>query len=426
MSRVLRFRRVVLGISGGVDSAVSALLLKRKGYEVIGVFMRNWDIKDEKGHCQSDTDAEDAEWICRRLNIPFQEVNFVKEYWNDVFTYMLEEYKAGFTPNPDILCNKNMKFSTFLQHAQDVHNTEIIATGHYARNSFGEDLQYYDPDKGARLLQGIDRWKDQTFYLSQIPQKSLKHTMFPLGDYTKDVVRKIAESAKLDRVAHKKDSTGICFIGSRNFQEFISEYIEDKPGEFIDLDTNEVVGHHQGIHQWTVGQRCLLPGMKKAYYVGEKQKDSSSIFVVAGVDHPALYSSTLFTEPFYWICGPPDQLFTEGQFECMFRFQHTHPLVPCVITTHTNNPWHRSPTSNDMVISLAEPLRAITPGQFAVLYNGDECLGSARIKRAGPSLYTLNTNDCRTHILKEREQTKSLVCSQKSKVKTKLSEGTDD
>ncbi|XP_064102504.1 mitochondrial tRNA-specific 2-thiouridylase 1-like isoform X3 [Macrobrachium nipponense] len=340
------------------------------GYEVIGVFMRNWDIKDEKGHCQNDVDAEDAEWICRRLDIPFQEVNFVKEYWNDVFTYMLEEYKAGFTPNPDILCNKNMKFSTFLQYAQDVHSTEVIATGHYARNSFGEDLEYYDPNTGARLLQGIDRWKDQTFYLSQIPQKSLQQTMFPLGDYTKDVVRKIAENAKLDRVAHKKDSTGICFIGTRNFQNFISE--------------------------------------------------------VAGSDHPALYSSTLFTEPFYWISGPPTQLFTEGQFECMFRFQHTHPLVPCVITTHTNNPWHRSPTSNNMVISLAEPLRAITPGQFAVLYSGDECLGSSRIIRPGPSLYTLNINDCRTRILKEREEKKSLVCTQKLKVKTKKPESLDE
>lgn len=407
---------MILGMSGGVDSAVSALLLKRKGYEVIGIFMRNWDIKNEKGHCQSDIDAEDAEWVCRQLDIPFREVNFVKEYWNDVFTYMLDEYKAGCTPNPDILCNKNMKFSTFLNHARDTHNTEVIATGHYARTSFGEDLQHYNPSKGARLLQAVDRWKDQTFYLSQIPQKSLQHTMFPVGDYNKDVVRKIAESAKLSRVAHKRDSTGICFIGTRNFQDFISEYIEDKPGQFIDLDTREPVGYHQGIHQWTVGQRCLLPGMKKAYFVAEKQKESNNIIVVAGSDHPALYASTLFTEPFYWIHSPPPKLFSEGQLECMFRFQHTHSLIPCVITTHSNNPWHHSPTQNNMAISLAEPTRAITPGQFAVLYHGDECLGSARIMRPGPSLYTLNVNECRTRILQERAEEPSLVCSQKLNV----------
>ncbi|KAK7066246.1 hypothetical protein SK128_024996 [Halocaridina rubra] len=409
MSRLLRFSRVVLGISGGVDSAVSALLLKRKGYEVIGVFMRNWDVKDEKGHCQTDVDAEDAEWVCRRLDIPFHEVNFVKEYWNDVFMYMIDEYKAGYTPNPDILCNKNMKFSAFLNHARETHDSEVIATGHYARSSYGEDLEYYDVKKGAKLLQGIDRWKDQTFYLSQIPQKSLQHTIFPLGDYNKDVVRKIAESAKLDRVSQKRDSVGICFIGNRNFQDFISEYIEDKPGKFIDLDTGEAVGDHKGIHQWTVGQRCHIAGMKKAYFIAEKQRDSNNIHVVAGSGHPALYSSTLFTEPIYWIHRPPDQLFSDGQLECQFRFQHTHPLVPCIVTTHTDNPWHCSPTQNNMVVSLAESQRAITPGQFAVFYLGDECLGSARILRPGPSHYTLNIDNCRTRILGERKTEQSFL-----------------
>ncbi|XP_069162359.1 mitochondrial tRNA-specific 2-thiouridylase 1 isoform X3 [Procambarus clarkii] len=384
MGGITRFSRVVLGMSGGVDSAVSALLLKRKGYEVIGVFMRNWDEKDEKGQCTGDVDAEDAEWVCRRLDIPFREVNFVKEYWNDVFMYMIEEYKAGFTPNPDIMCNKKIKFSPFLQYAKDNFNSEVIATGHYARTSYDDDLKNYDPKKGARLLQGIDRLKDQTFFLSQISQNSLQHTMFPLGDYNKDVVRKIAESANLDRVAKKRDSTGICFIGSRNFQEFISQYIEDKPGNFIDLDSREVVGTHRGIHQWTVGQRCNIGPFPQPYFVAEKHPEANNIYV------------------------------------------NTSPLVSCVLTPHTRNPWHHSPTQN-MVVSLAHPLRAVTPGQYAVFYLGDECIGSARILRPGPSLYALNINDCRTFILKERERQSSHSYIDKNRGRNvKKQESTED
>ncbi|XP_069162358.1 mitochondrial tRNA-specific 2-thiouridylase 1 isoform X2 [Procambarus clarkii] len=393
MGGITRFSRVVLGMSGGVDSAVSALLLKRKGYEVIGVFMRNWDEKDEKGQCTGDVDAEDAEWVCRRLDIPFREVNFVKEYWNDVFMYMIEEYKAGFTPNPDIMCNKKIKFSPFLQYAKDNFNSEVIATGHYARTSYDDDLKNYDPKK---------------------------------GDYNKDVVRKIAESANLDRVAKKRDSTGICFIGSRNFQEFISQYIEDKPGNFIDLDSREVVGTHRGIHQWTVGQRCNIGPFPQPYFVAEKHPEANNIYVVAGTNHPALFTSIVFTEPIYWIHSPPSHLFTMGQLECHFRFQNTSPLVSCVLTPHTRNPWHHSPTQN-MVVSLAHPLRAVTPGQYAVFYLGDECIGSARILRPGPSLYALNINDCRTFILKERERQSSHSYIDKNRGRNvKKQESTED
>ncbi|XP_050731296.1 mitochondrial tRNA-specific 2-thiouridylase 1-like isoform X2 [Eriocheir sinensis] len=369
--------------------------LLSQGYEVTGVFMRNWDEKDEKGHCTGDADAEDAEWVCRKLDIPFHEVNFVKEYWNDVFMYLLEEYKAGFTPNPDIMCNKRVKFSTFLKYAQENHNAEVIATGHYARSSFGEDLENYDVRKGARLLQSFDRIKDQTFFLSQIPQQSLQHTIFPIGECSKYLVRKIADTASLSRVAEKRDSTGICFIGTRKFQEFITEYIENKPGNFIDLETQQVVGTHQGIHQWTVGQRCKLSPFPLPYYVCEKHVESNNIFVVSGTDHPALFTSIFFTEPVFWIHSPPPQLYSQGQLECHFRFQNTAPLTPCVITSDGSNPWHLSPTQNNMVVSLAKPLRAITPGQFAVFYLGEECLGSARILRPGPSSYTLNVNNCR-------------------------------
>ncbi|XP_076057036.1 mitochondrial tRNA-specific 2-thiouridylase 1 isoform X2 [Oratosquilla oratoria] len=399
-----RFRRVVLGVSGGVDSAVSALLLKRKGYEVIGVFMRNWDLGDETGHCSNDADAEDAEWVCRKLDIPFHEINYVKEYWNDVFMAMVEDYKAGLTPNPDILCNKNIKFRPFLNHAKEVLNADVVATGHYARTSFGEHLEKYDPRNGVRLLRAMDRQKDQTFFLSQIDQTALQHTMFPLGEYTKDVVRMIAKSAGLDRVASKKDSTGICFIGSRNFQDFIAEYIEDRPGDFIELETGEVIGKHRGIHMWTVGQRCNIPGKKNPYFVAEKLPDSGNITVVAGTKHPALFSSTMLTESLYWIHKPPQDLYTQGHLECQFRFQNTQPLVDCVATPDDLNPWHRSPTQNNVFISLAHPKRAITPGQYAVLYQGDECLGSAKIIRPGPSLYTMDTGGCRTRLQQEREE----------------------
>ncbi|KAK4296636.1 hypothetical protein Pmani_030882 [Petrolisthes manimaculis] len=408
MSRLLRrFSRVVVGVSGGVDSAVTAILLKRKGYEVVGVFMRNWDERDEKGHCTADIEAEDAEWVCNKLGIPFHEVNFVKEYWNDVFTYVLDECKSGFTPNPDIMCNKMIKFSPFLKYAQDTHGAEVIATGHYARSSFGEDLENYDLNKGAKLLRSIDLHKDQSFFLSQISQYALQHTLFSIGDYSKDVVRKIAESVNLDRVAHKRDSTGMCFIGNRNFKDFLSEYLEDQPGSLIDVDTNEVVGEHKGLHLWTIGQRCHcnhLVSSPQPYFVVEKNVESNNIYVACGTNHPALFTTTLFTEPVYWIHSghPPSQLYSQGQLECQFRFESQTPLTECVLTTHDINPWHSSPSNSGMIVSLAKPLRAVTPGQFAVFYLGDEVLGSARILRPGPSLYTLNVESCRTSILLER------------------------
>ncbi|XP_076057037.1 mitochondrial tRNA-specific 2-thiouridylase 1 isoform X3 [Oratosquilla oratoria] len=400
-----RFRRVVLGVSGGVDSAVSALLLKRKGYEVIGVFMRNWDLGDETGHCSNDADAEDAEWVCRKLDIPFHEINYVKEYWNDVFMAMVEDYKAGLTPNPDILCNKNIKFRPFLNHAKEVLNADVVATGHYARTSFGEHLEKYDPRNGVRLLRAMDRQKDQTFFLSQIDQTALQHTMFPLGEYTKDVVRMIAKSAGLDRVASKKDSTGICFIGSRNFQDFIAEYIEDRPGDFIELETGEVIGKHRGIHMWTVGQRCNIPGKKNPYFVAEKLPDSGNITVVQDEDHPALYSSIIVTEPMGWINRPPSSLYQSRPVNGQVQMEGKYwKRLECMAMLIPKNPWHRNPVSDHFRIVLPSPEHAITPGKYAVLYQGDECLGSAKIIRPGPSLYTMDTGGCRTRLQQEREE----------------------
>ncbi|XP_043218232.1 mitochondrial tRNA-specific 2-thiouridylase 1-like isoform X3 [Amphibalanus amphitrite] len=317
-----QIKRVVCAMSGGVDSSVAALLLKQKGYEVLGFFMRNWDIRDEQGVCKADQDAEDAAWVCKKLQIPFQEVNFVKEYWNDVFSEMIRDYESGITPNPDILCNRHIKFTALLEHARHTVGADALATGHYARTSAGEFATEYSGQQ-VRLLKAVDRLKDQTFFLSQVPQKALRRTIFPLGEFTKGVVKKIASSAGLERIAARKESMGICFIGKRNFSEFIAQYVDPRPGNFEDF-------------------------------------------------------------------------YGRGMLECEFKFQHTESLVPCVVTSRTHNPWHRSPSKNDLTVSLANPLRALTPGQFAVFYRGDECLGSARILRPGPSQFDLDVDSCRT------------------------------
>ncbi|XP_043218226.1 mitochondrial tRNA-specific 2-thiouridylase 1-like isoform X1 [Amphibalanus amphitrite] len=390
-----QIKRVVCAMSGGVDSSVAALLLKQKGYEVLGFFMRNWDIRDEQGVCKADQDAEDAAWVCKKLQIPFQEVNFVKEYWNDVFSEMIRDYESGITPNPDILCNRHIKFTALLEHARHTVGADALATGHYARTSAGEFATEYSGQQ-VRLLKAVDRLKDQTFFLSQVPQKALRRTIFPLGEFTKGVVKKIASSAGLERIAARKESMGICFIGKRNFSEFIAQYVDPRPGNFVDLETREVVGRHNGVHQWTVGQRCNIAGLARAYFVAEKLTDSGDILVAPGHDHPALYSSTVHAGQPHWIHSPPEDFYGRGMLECEFKFQHTESLVPCVVTSRTHNPWHRSPSKNDLTVSLANPLRALTPGQFAVFYRGDECLGSARILRPGPSQFDLDVDSCRT------------------------------
>lgn len=219
------FRRVVVGISGGVDSAVAALLLKNKGFEITGVFMRNWDIRNEIGNCMVDQDYEDAKWVCEKLRIPFAEVNFVKDYWNDIFSDFIEKYQNGYTPNPDILCNKYIKFDKFFNLAKTKFNADAVATGHYVRTSFGPYLEDFKPNVDVRLYSGIDAVKDQTFFLSQVPQTSLRYFMFPVGIYFKRKIKQIAEEAGLRKIVKKKESMGICFIGRRNFKHFISEVI---------------------------------------------------------------------------------------------------------------------------------------------------------------------------------------------------------
>ncbi|KAL9704211.1 hypothetical protein quinque_007729 [Culex quinquefasciatus] len=370
------FRRVVVGVSGGVDSAVTAYLLKRKGFDVRAAFMKNWDLIDENGYCSGEQDWLDAQKLCRQLDIPLEQVNFVKDYWLEVFGSFLKDYSAGITPNPDILCNRHIKFNLFYKHARERMGADAIATGHYCRSSFGPFLENYTEQDRVRLLTGVDEIKDQTFFLSQIGTEALRRTMFPIGGMMKREVKALAAEVGLEAFARKKESMGICFVGKRSFQDFIGEYIESKPGGFVDFETGRVVGEHKGLHHWTVGQKAKIGGCLKPYFVFRKDVERNVIYLVAGTDHPLLRTDMVFAEDPVWL-NRPDDWVRGGVLRCQFRFQHTKPLVGCsVIETD----------GHKVFVKLDEPLRAITPGQYAVFYRNEECFGSARITKPGPSM----------------------------------------
>ncbi|XP_062617718.1 mitochondrial tRNA-specific 2-thiouridylase 1-like isoform X1 [Saccostrea cucullata] len=390
MTVVNSLKRVVCGVSGGVDSAVSAYVLKQKGYEVIGLFMKNWDEKDESGQCSSDRDKDDAKFVCQHIGIPFHEVNFVKEYWNDVFSPFLKEYQTGSVPNPDIVCNRLIKFGVFLRYAQTQFSADAVATGHYARTSVGENLLSGESNHGVKLLKAVDSWKDQTYFLSQIPQKALQRALFPLGGLLKSEVKQIASEIGLQKIARKKESMGICFVGKRKFPSFIGEYIEPKPGNIINVETGEVVGTHHGIHHYTLGQKLIHVnhGRFGKCFIVDKDRITQDVIIAPGTNHPALFNQEFYTTLPYWIHQEPDG-FSEGRscvLEC--RFQRTYVPVTCIVTR----------CDKDQVrVTLNEPMRAITPGQYAVFYHGEECLGSGVINTRGPSVYELQQN-------KERKQ----------------------
>ncbi|CAL4105661.1 unnamed protein product, partial [Meganyctiphanes norvegica] len=385
----------------------TATIMRTRSSDILDSILSDWDNADFSSSVNIDDDFQDTFDPCQhqtagKLFLEFQ-ISISLE-WIESNTYRLDNYNEI----AHTTCDELLKYTPeFLQQKQNIFGPTI--NSRYPQMLFGLETKETNKKKRVKLLQAMDRLKDQTFFMSQVSQKALQHTMFPLGNFTKEVVRKIAESGGLSRVAHKRDSTGICFIGSRNFQDFIVQYIEDTPGKFIDLDTGEEIGEHKGFHYWTVGQNCHLSGMWKRYFIAEKHPETGNISVVAGSEHPALYTSSMLTGQMHWIHKPPNQLYTNGQLECHFRFQHGLPLIPCVVTTDDSNPWHRSPSLNNMRVLLAEPVRAITPGQFAVLYLGEECLGSARILRPGPSLYTLNADGCRTKILNERKNRPEII-----------------
>ncbi|MED4603551.1 tRNA 2-thiouridine(34) synthase MnmA [Paenibacillus validus] len=353
--------RVVLGMSGGVDSSVAALLLKEQGYEVIGVFMKNWDDTDEFGHCTAEEDAEDVRRVCSQIGIPYYTVNFEKPYMDKVFAYFLDEYRKGRTPNPDVMCNREIKFGEFLNKALEL-GADYIATGHYARVE--------QVDGVYRLLRGVDSNKDQTYFLHALSQYQLSKAMFPIGHLPKPEVRAIAEKSGL-ATAKKKDSTGVCFIGERNFKEFLSGYLPAKPGEMRTLD-GELKGRHDGLMYYTLGQRQGLgiggSGSGEPWFVAGKDLERNVLYVVQGEKHPALYSKGLLATDLTWISGEPPQ----SPFRCTAKFRYRQPDQGVIVHFEADGSCR---------VEFDQPQKAITPGQSVVFYDGDVCLGGAVIDK---------------------------------------------
>ena len=355
--------KISVGLSGGVDSAVAALLLKEQGHAVAAVFMKNWDEDDEAGYCPAAADLADAREIAARLDIELTTVSFSAEYWNRVFAHFLDEYAAGRTPSPDIICNREIKFRAFLDHALAA-GADFIATGHYARIARTPTV---------RLLQGLDVRKDQTYFLHTLTQAQLSRSLFPLGALEKSEVRRLARDAGFSNHG-KKDSTGICFIGERRFDEFLARYLQKNPGETRTLD-GEVIGEHVGLMFYTIGQRQGLGiggrhgGSGEPWYVIDKDMANNILVVAQGVDHPALFRRGLRASRLHWISGqapsPP--------FVCTARIRHQQSLQPCTLV---------SIAGHEGSVEFERPQRAITAGQSVVFYSGDECLGGGIIEAA--------------------------------------------
>ncbi len=354
--------RIVVGISGGVDSSVAAYLLKKQGHEVIGLFMVNWEEKD--GTCTAEDDFEDVKRVCNKIGIPYFSVNYSKQYYDRVFTYFLEEYKAGRTPNPDVLCNREVKFGPFLDKAMEL-GADMIATGHYAKK-IEKDGKYY-------LVKAKDLNKDQSYFLNQLNQKQLSKVIFPLEDIEKPEVRRIASELELS-TADKKDSTGICFIGERNFKNFLKDFLPAKPGEIKAL-SGKVVGKHDGLMYYTLGQRRGLniggraDGNGQRWFVVEKDLENNILYVHQGEDD-CLYTDGLYASKMNWIPQLPEK----KEFDCYAKFRYRQPDQKVHVTVLNDT---------DIKVNFYEKQRAITPGQFVVLYTDDGiCLGGGTIDKA--------------------------------------------
>ncbi len=369
----LKNRRVILGLSGGVDSAVAAVRLIEAGADVHALHMTNWE--DEDGYCTAAEDLQDARNVCEQLGIPLHHVNFARQYRDRVFRYFLDEYAAGRTPNPDVLCNREIKFGVFREHAKRLGG-ELLATGHYARTALG--------DGRTRLLKGADLNKDQSYFLHAVSEEALAETVFPLGDLTKDQVRRIAKDHGL-AVHAKRDSTGICFIGERPFREFLSTYLPANPGPIRTPEGAEV-GRHHGLMYYTLGQRQGLgiggrAGASDApWYVVDKDAGANALIVAQG-NTDLLMSDALTAVEAGWINGPPAGL--EAGLRCMAKVRYRQPDQACEV---------RPAAGGGLSVSFEEAQRAVAPGQYVVFYDGDVCLGGAvideihRIEAAGSAI----------------------------------------
>jgi len=357
--KTLENTKVIIGLSGGVDSAVAAYLLKEQGYHVEGLFMKNWEEDDDSDYCAAAVDLVDAEQICEVLNIPLRTANFSDAYWDKVFEYFLIEYKAGRTPNPDIICNKEIKFKAFLDFALSL-GADFIATGHYAQRI------NTDP---ALMLRGEDNNKDQSYFLYTLGQKALNHSLFPLGKYQKPEVRRIAEKLGFDNSA-KKDSTGICFIGERKFTDFLEQYIPAQPGEIIS-DSGTVIGQHNGLMFHTLGQRKglgiggLSESADEPWYVYGKDIANNQLLVCQGGDNSLMMTNRLSCSQLHWI----DEKTPEQQFQVTCKVRYRQPDQHCVVTL----------TEEGAKVSFPDFQRAVTPGQSIVFYKDAICLGGGII-----------------------------------------------
>lgn len=353
-------KTIVVGMSGGVDSSVTALLLKQQGYRVIGLFMKNWEEKDANGVCKSSQEYEDVVRVCEQIGIPYYSVNFVQEYWDNVFTHFLSEFKLGHTPNPDILCNREIKFKVLLDKALEL-GADFLATGHYCRNI------------NNQLYKGVDPGKDQSYFLYTIKEDILKKVMFPIGHMLKSDLRAFAKEHGL-ATSEKKDSTGICFIGKRDFKEFLSQYLETKPGNFETLD-GRVVGKHEGAAYYTIGQRkgMGIGGAGEAWFVVGKDVPRHVIFVAQGDRHPALYCDELTATEISWVS---EEL--SAPIKCSAKVRYRQPDQECIITKIEGDRCR---------VQFSIPQRGVTARQSIVFYQGERCLGGAMIEKAGPSYY---------------------------------------
>lgn len=360
----MKTKRVVVGMSGGVDSSVAALLLKQQGYDVVGLFMKNWEDDDTDEYCSSKQDLIDAVSVADRIGIEIEAVNFSKEYKDRVFANFLQEYQAGRTPNPDILCNAEIKFKAFLDHAMDL-GADLIATGHYA--------QVREKNGLFQLLKGEDGSKDQSYFLYRLNQAQLSKTLFPLGHLLKREIRDIARQAQLP-TSEKKDSTGICFIGERPFREFLNRYLPRKPGE-MQTPEGKVVGQHQGLMYYTIGQRQGLgiggsrSSSGEPWFVVSKDMEKNVLIVVQGHEHPRLFSDGLIASQLHWISGQNPE--THWVYAAKTRYRQ--PDAPCEIDRLV---------ADEIEVRFGQPQWAVTPGQSVVVYESNVCLGGGIISRA--------------------------------------------
>jgi tRNA-specific 2-thiouridylase len=363
---------IVVGVSGGVDSAVALKCLKESGVAVRAVFMKNWDEDDGQDFCSAEQDLADARAVCELLDVPLLTVNFSYEYWERVFAQFLVEHRRGRTPNPDVLCNQVVKFDAFLDYAKDLGATQI-ATGHYARVT--------QCSGRFKLLRAHDENKDQTYFLHRLDQQQLQFSCFPLGELHKPQVRELARQAQLPN-HNKKDSTGLCFIGERPFAQFLARFVDPDPGPMCTTD-GEIVGEHTGLAFYTIGQRQGLgiggrAGAAQApWFVADKRMHDNTLIVVQGAQHPALFASALIADSVHWIAGTVPVL----PLRCAARIRHRQTLQRCTVSTSGNDS-----CATSLLVQFEEPQRAIAPGQSVVFYIKDECLGGAVIERAAPAL----------------------------------------